>query len=407
MTATPLRPTTAPAQARTTVATGWYSPADCSLDDFRAVVEGGRAETSLDDYPYADALEQGVLVYGPRLAEHTTTLEGRRDVQAELARALVDGPGIVVFAGAFDTGVVDRATDVFRTMIEEQKAAGTAVGDHFAKPGANDRVWGALDKFAVRDPQAFAAYYANDVLALVSEAWLGSGYQVTSQVNVVNPGGQAQTAHRDYHLGFMDQVQAAGFPAQVHALSPVLTLQGAVAHVDMPVETGPTLYLPHSQKYPAGYVAFHQPEFTAYFLEHFVQLPLAKGDAAFFNPALFHGAGTNRSTDVRRMANLLQVSSGFGRAMEVVDRTAMVEALFPTLSAQKAAGADERSLHNVVAASAEGYAFPTNLDRDQPVGGLAPQTQAELVWRALTEGWSAEALGEALTAAEERRRSAV
>ncbi|TNM66905.1 phytanoyl-CoA dioxygenase [Streptomyces sp. NP160] len=404
MTATPLRPS---APARTTVATGWYSPADCSLDDFRAVVEAGLAETSLDDYPYADALEQGVLVYGARLREHTTTPEGRRDVQAELARALADGPGIVVVKKAFDTGVVDRATDVFRAMIEEQEAAGAVVGDHFAKPGANDRIWGALDKFAVRDPGAFAAYYANDVLALVSEAWLGRGYQVTSQVNVVNPGGQAQTAHRDYHLGFMDQDQAAGFPAQVHVLSPVLTLQGAVAHVDMPVETGPTLYLPHSHKYPAGYIAFHQPEFTAHFLEHSVQLPLAKGDAAFFNPALFHGAGSNASTDVRRMANLLQVSSGFGRAMEVVDRSAMVAALFETLRGLKAAGADERSLRNVVAASAEGYAFPTNLDRDQPIGGLAPQTQAELVWQALSQGWERAALVEALDAAGERRSSAV
>jgi hypothetical protein len=34
-------------------------------------------------------------------------------------------------------------------MISEQRAAGMAGGDHFAKPGANDRVWGALDKFAV------------------------------------------------------------------------------------------------------------------------------------------------------------------------------------------------------------------------------------------------------------------
>ena len=405
MTATPTRPTSA--TARTSAPTGWYSPADCSLDDFRALVEGGLASTDLADYPYADSLQQGVLIYGARLREHTTTPAGRRDVQAELARALVDGPGIVVFAGAFEHGVVDAATEVFTQVIAEQKAAGTASGDHFAKPGANDRIWGALDKFAVRAPEAFADYYANDVLALVSEAWLGSGYQVTSQVNVVNPGGQAQTAHRDYHLGFMGQEQAAGFPAQVHALSPALTLQGAVAHVDMPVETGPTLYLPHSQKYPAGYIAFHQPEFTEYFLASFVQLPLAKGDAAFFNPALFHGAGTNRSADVRRMANLLQVSSGFGRAMEVVDRTAMAKALFDVLAAQKAAGVDERSLRNVVAASAEGYAFPTNLDRDQPIGGLAPQSQAELVWQALSEGWDRAALVEALDAQQERRRSAV
>jgi ectoine hydroxylase-related dioxygenase (phytanoyl-CoA dioxygenase family) len=382
--------------------TGWFTPDDCRLDDFRAVVETG---TDLADYPYADEVRENVLVYGPRLREHVTTREGRRDVQAELARALTDGPGIVVFAGAFpDTAVVDRATAVFEAMIAEQKAAGVVGGDHFATPGANDRVWGALDKFAARDPQAFADYYGNDVIALIAEAWLGPGYQVTSQINVVNPGGKAQVAHRDYHLGFMSEQQSRAFPAHVHRLSPTMTLQGAVAHCDMPVVTGPTMYLPHSQKYGPGYVAFHQPEFTAYFDEHFVQLPLRKGDAAFFNPALFHGAGTNHSADVRRMANLLQVSSAFGRAMETVDRTAMCRALYPAL---RAGGADERALRNVVAASAEGYAFPTNLDRDQPIGGLAPETQAQLVWRALQEDWSPETLGAELTAQVDRHTSAL
>ena len=253
-----------------------------------------------------------------------------------------------MFSGAFpDPSVLDRASAVFTELIAEQKASGAAAGDHFATPGANDRVWGALDKLALRAPEVFADYYANDVLALVSEAWLGPGYQVTSQVNVVNPGGQAQVAHRDYHLGFMSLDQSLAYPAHVHRLSPLMTLQGAVAHCDMPVETGPTMYLPHSQKYAAGYVAFHQPEFTGYFDRHHVQLPLAKGDAAFFNPALFHGAGTNRSADVRRMANLLQVSSAFGRAMESVDRVAMSIALYPVLARRKAgrrgrAGAAQR-----------------------------------------------------------------
>ena len=99
------------------------------------------------------------------------------------------------------------------------------------------------------------------------------------------------------------------FPVHVHRLSPVLTLQGAVAHCDMPVETGPTLYLPFSQSYVPGYMATGRAEFRDYFDKHHVQLPLMKGDAVFFNPALFHAAGTNRSKDVRRIANLLQVSS--------------------------------------------------------------------------------------------------
>ncbi|MEU4422227.1 phytanoyl-CoA dioxygenase family protein [Actinoplanes sp. NPDC024001] len=367
----------------------WFTDADCDLKDFRVLVE---QVTDPHDYPRARTVELNVPVYGLDVAD-------RRELQSELVRALAEGPGIVVFREAFDPAVVDRATAVFQRMIAEQKESGVVGGDHFAKPGANDRVWGALDKFALRDPAAFAEYYANDVLALVSEAWLGAGYQVTSQINVVNPGGQAQVAHRDYHLGFMSQEQALRYPAHIHQLSPALTLQGAVAHVDMPMETGPTLYLPHSQKYPAGYVAFHRAEFTEYFEANHVQLPLRKGDAAFFNPALFHGAGTNHSRDVRRMANLLQVSSAFGRAMEDVDRTAMATALYPVLREMS----DPAAVRNVVAASAEGYAFPTNLDRDQPVDGLAPQTQAELVLRALRERWSSDRFTTELRAHAGRR----
>jgi ectoine hydroxylase-related dioxygenase (phytanoyl-CoA dioxygenase family) len=109
-----------------------------------------------------------------------------------------------------------------------------------------------MEKLALRAPEVFADYYANDLIATACRAWLGPGYQVTSQVNVVNPGGAAQEPHRDYHLGFATDIQAARFPAHVHRLPPVLTLQGAVAHTDMPTETGPTLYLPHSQKYLPG-----------------------------------------------------------------------------------------------------------------------------------------------------------
>ena len=106
-----------------------------------------------------------------------------------------------------------------------------------------------LEKLARRDPEAFVDYYGNEIIELVSSAWLGPNYQITSQVNVVNPGGAAQDPHRDYHLGFQSDEIAEAFPAHAHRLSAVLTLQGAVAHNDMPVESGPTLYLPHSQKY--------------------------------------------------------------------------------------------------------------------------------------------------------------
>jgi ectoine hydroxylase-related dioxygenase (phytanoyl-CoA dioxygenase family) len=382
----------------------WFAEQDVRLADFLAVIA---ATTVPADYPHADRVEREVLIYeSARLREASRSLVGRTDVMAELATALMDGPGLVVFRAAYpDTSVVDRATAAFNTMIDVQRASGATAGDHFAKPGANDRVWNALEKLAVHQPRVFVDYYANDIIALVSEAWLGPSYQVTSQVNVVNPGGQAQTAHRDYHLGFQTDDIAGRYPAHVHRLSPVLTLQGAVAHTDMPVESGPTQYLPHSQKYEPGYLAWRRPEFREHFEATFVQLPLAKGDAAFFNPALFHAAGTNRSTDIRRMANLLQVSSAFGRAMESVDREKMSNAVYGALLDAKAAGADEASLAAAVAACAEGYAFPTNLDRDQPVGGLAPETQAQLLARAVAEGWEPTRLRKELAAYADRRRT--
>ncbi|MFC7916405.1 phytanoyl-CoA dioxygenase family protein [Streptomyces sp. NPDC057386] len=373
-----------------------FSERDCGLDAFRALVE---RTTDPADHPHAVVVEQGVPVYDARRA---TDREGLRD---ELVRTLTDGPGVAVFRGAFEPSVVDRATAVFDALIARQRASGGRAGDHFAPPGANDRVWNALEKAALHDPEVFVDYYANDVLALAADAWLGPGYQVTSQINVVNPGGAAQTAHRDYHLGFLPSKVAAAYPAHVHRLSPVLTLQGAVAHCDMPVESGPTLYLPYSQRYEPGYLAWRLPEFQEYFDRHHVQLPLAKGDAVFFNPALFHAAGGNRSAGIRRMANLLQISSAFGRAMETVDREAVVNAVYPVLLRRKAEGAGRAWLHRVVAASAEGYPFPTNLDADAPVDGMAPPSQADLVRRALDEEWTPDALRVALRAAAVRRES--
>lgn len=101
----------------------------------------------------------------------------------------------------------------------------------------------------------FARYFASPVLCAIAQAWLGPHFQMTSQANVVRPGGQAQQAHGDYHLGFQIVAQAERYPPHVHAMSPFLTLQGAIAHTDMPVESGPTKLLPFSQRYAEGYLA--------------------------------------------------------------------------------------------------------------------------------------------------------
>jgi ectoine hydroxylase-related dioxygenase (phytanoyl-CoA dioxygenase family) len=372
----------------------WYEENNCDLADLITALYARESRR----LRYAASFVQGVPVY--ECSDLGQVLESnveRPRLQAEWAQVLRTGEGVFVLKRAFaDLRCVDEVTAVFESIIEAEKRSGSKA-DHFAKAGTNDRIWNAQEKLCMAAPEAFISYFSSPWLPAAAEAWLGPYFQVTSQVNLVRPGGNAQEAHRDYHLGFQEAHVAAAFPAHVHEMSPFLTLQGAVAHSDMPIESGPTKLLPYSQRYAQGYVAWRRADFREYFESNFVQVPLAKGDVIFFNPALFHAAGPNRTSDVQRMANLLQISSAYGRAMEAVNRTRMSETLFPLLQSRlKNRQISEREALPVIAACAEGYSFPTNLDRDPPVGGLAPESQSQMMLRALREDWQPGEFSEAL-----------
>jgi len=264
-----------------------------------------------------------------------------------------------------DLALLDAVSKELNAIIHDEEAAGTGKGDHFAAAGANSRIWNAHEKLCMRAPELYARYNANELTRRVSESWLGSGYQITFQVNVVRPGGKAQTAHRDYHMGFQDAA----------------TLRG------MSVESGPTKLLPYSQSYLPGYLAVLRPEFRETFEANYVQVPLSKGDLLFFNPATFHAAGDNNTADVNRMANLMQVGSVYGRSIEIVDRLSPREA------------------DTVIAATAEGYPFPANLDIDSPLSGMAPPSQQDVLRQALAEGWTQAQLEQAIAEQNSRKRS--
>ncbi|MEZ7812559.1 MAG: phytanoyl-CoA dioxygenase family protein [Paracoccaceae bacterium] len=380
----------------------WLSSGCGALADFVETV--GQA-TDPSTVPNANSICKNIPVY--RYDELEKLDEGDiRAIMGEWANVLKAGSGIIVIEGLIDTDIIDRATVIFNDLIKTEKSAGHVVGDHFAKPGSNDRIWNSLEKHCIADPEGFAHYFGNRVFDAVCQSWLGPAYQVTAQVNRVNPGGQAQSAHRDYHLGFMNPDTIVKFPSHVHTVSPMLTLQGAVAHVDMPIESGPTMYLPFSQQYHEGYIAFGQPDFQEYFRQNHVQLALKKGDGVFFNPAIMHGAGNNISQDMQRLANLVQVSSAMGRAMEAVDRTRMANTLYPILKKlRENSNLTQLQIEAVVAASAEGYAFPTNLDRDPPTNGHAPKSQAEHMLKALELEMSIREFSSLLDDLEKKRRA--
>ena len=374
---------------------------DIDIAEFEALCS---QSVNAEDHPFSSDIEQKVVIYNGDSIRSVIGTPQAGELKNELHHCLKDGPGVLVIQKSFpNSQVIDRATEVFKKIISAEKNTTESRGDHFAKPGENERIWNALQKFCERDTEAFVAYYKNPILRFVSEAWLGPFFQMTSQVNIIKPGGQAQQPHRDYHLGFQDDSLISEFPVASQINSQFLTLQGAVAHTDMKTSSGPTLLLPFSQQYQLGYMAWRNPEFIEYFQNNCVQLPLKKGDAAFFSPALFHAGGNNtESSD--RIANLLQISSAFAKAMESVDRAKMTKLIYPVLLAGKQAkllSADETK--TVAASVVEGYPFPTNLDSDSPMEGSAPETVQALMERALSEEWSVDRFCDCLDEATKRR----
>ena len=94
------------------LSTGWLSDGDCHIEDFVALTG---QQTQLADYRFASRVDRNALVYDCDELRAITGDPGlRRQVMAEFAEALLNGPGIIVLAGAFpDASVVDGVTAAF------------------------------------------------------------------------------------------------------------------------------------------------------------------------------------------------------------------------------------------------------------------------------------------------------
>lgn len=363
-----------------------------SLSDFTTLCT---QTITTETYSLSTEVLSNVPVYDlSKLSLDTTST---KPLQDEWHHILFSGPGVLVLKNMYqDKRLLERVNSVYQAIIASEKD-NLSKGDHFSSATTNDRIWNSFGKHGLSDPESFVEYYSNPWLALICDAWLGPAYRITAQVNIVRPGGAAQVSHRDYHLGFQTAEACERFPIQMQIASQLLTLQGAIAHSDMPVESGSTRLLPFSQLFHEGYMAYRQPEFTQYFLENYVSVPLEMGDGVFFNPALFHAAGENQTTDVVRSANLLQVSSAFGKPMESLDTISLVERCWEVLVKKFDTEGESLQVDAFVAAVAEGYPFPTNLDKRPPApGGMAPESDRDIVRSGLKEGWDEKRVTDAL-----------
>ena len=99
--------------------------ADCHLPDLLAILA---EPTVVEDHPLADRVDRGVLVYEAAAVRAALAAGSAEQVEGEMVRALTDGPGIVVLAGAFDAEVVDRVSAAYERIVAEEKAGGGTRG---------------------------------------------------------------------------------------------------------------------------------------------------------------------------------------------------------------------------------------------------------------------------------------
>ena len=90
--------------------------------------------------------------------------------------------------------------------------------------------------------------------------------------------------------------------------------------------------------------------------------------------------------------------------MENLDRFDMTRRLYEVLIV-KNHGLNQLEMDAAISACSEGYSFPTNLDTDPPIDGLAPETQAALCRRALSVGMPIAEFNAALDAQLTRQQS--
>ena len=310
-------------------------------------------------------------------------------MMAEWAWAMFDGPGHVVLRNAFDDlAAVDAATEVFFAIIDEQRRDNKAERRPFRQARRQRPHLERAGKAGAARAGTFARYYANEAIAMVSRGVARDRLSDHVADQFVNPGGAAQSAHRDYHMGFQSAEEIARFPVHAHLLSPFLTLQGAVAHCDMPLESGPTLL-------SAVFADVTRPAIS----------PIAGRNSSPISTPTTCSCRSPKATprsSIRRCStppattapptcggsptccSLLGLwpRDGIGRPRQD-GQGALSLPCAPARTSTRAPVA------NVIAACAEGYAFPTNLDRDPPLDGLAPPSQAALMTKALAEGWDA------------------
>ena len=139
----------------------------------------------------------------------------------------------------------------------------------------------------------------------------------------------------------------------------------------------------------------------------FTTEPVIKPDSSLAKKATARATSSGSTkrangSDVQRLANLFQISSAFGIAMEAVDQQRMQLACYEQLQKETL---NEQELAAIATALSDSYPFSSNMDRDMPGQNLKPLSGKDVLLLALKENWTKAKLAKELDQLRWRKAS--
>lgn len=270
----------------------------------------------------------------------------------EINNTLVNGCGILVIKDVIPINVITETNKLIDNILSRQIIPNN---DHFSN---NLRIWNFFEKFCIQSPELFINYFKNPVFNLIFQSYMGPKYNVSSQINIVEPGSKSQIFHRDYHLGLMNYEEIKKYPLNIHKSSKNLTLQCLIAHSNINKFNGSTKLIPYSQNIENGYLDIKNDKTIKKCEENYIQLNLNVGDILFFNPAVYHAAGSNK-TYHNRIGNIIQINSAFSIPMEAYNNNLIKKIVSNSIKRLNLSQVEINGLEEMIF---DKYEYPKKLD---------------------------------------------
>ena len=147
----------------------------CRVEDFEKIIKKKLDPNLLSHF---SEIKDNIPIYNMKLLrEKLHDKDERLSLMSEWAYVLSQSSGVLVLKNTYDDcSSIDDATKIYEKIIIEEKEKNIGGSDHYAKPGANDRIWNSLQKLCQKDSFVFAKYFGNEVISAVCESYLGPAY---------------------------------------------------------------------------------------------------------------------------------------------------------------------------------------------------------------------------------------